>query len=61
MKRMKRSMLAYIKLILDKISFHPALFAKEYKKSMALLSQAEVNRLNRWIRIRGYMKLLEKH
>jgi hypothetical protein len=41
-------MLEYTKTILQKVSFSPALFAKELKKSMKWLKNDEVSALQSW-------------
>jgi hypothetical protein len=41
-------MLEYTKTILQKVSFSPALFAKELRKSMKWLKNDEVNALQSW-------------
>jgi hypothetical protein len=41
-------MLEYTKTILQKVSFSPALFAKELKKSLKWLKGDEVTALRRW-------------
>lgn len=51
---MKTTMLDYVKLILAKVSFDQALFRKEYKKSLAWISEKDVEDLNQWLRQHGY-------
>jgi hypothetical protein len=46
----KNSMLAYCKLILQKMSFSKKLFLKEYRKSFSYLSEEEKNELRKWVR-----------
>lgn len=41
-------MLEYTKTILQKVSFSPALFGKELKKSLNWLQKEEVNILRSW-------------
>ena len=43
-------MLAYCKLILQKMSFNKKLFLKEYRKSLSYLNSEEQNELRRWVR-----------
>ena len=49
-RNFKRSMLAYCKLILLKMSFSKKLFLKEYRKSFSYLSEEEQVELRRWVR-----------
>jgi len=42
------SMLEYIKIILQKVSFDRRLFEKELRKAIRMLMPAEVKRLRRW-------------
>jgi len=42
------SMLEYIKIILQKVSFDRRLFEKELKKAIRMLMPAEVKRLRLW-------------
>lgn len=46
----KRSMLAYCKLILKKMSFSKKLFLKEYRKSLSYLTREEQVELKKWVR-----------
>lgn len=48
---MKTSMLDYYKLVLSKVSFHPKLFWKEYKKALMHLSEDDSQELKGWIRL----------
>ncbi|MBV6645351.1 MAG: hypothetical protein KI790_07865 [Cyclobacteriaceae bacterium] len=48
--KIKKSMLDYSKLILDKVSFDRRLFLKEYRKASRNLEPSEVMELGRWIR-----------
>jgi hypothetical protein len=41
-------MLEYTKTILQKVSFSPALFGKELKKSLQWLKKEEINILRSW-------------
>lgn len=43
-------MLAYCKLILEKMSFSKRLFLKEYRKSFMYLNAEEQSELKRWLR-----------
>jgi hypothetical protein len=52
MKGCKRSMLEYCKFIMDKFSFSPRLFRKEYRKSLRFLSPEEHPEFRTWIRQR---------
>lgn len=55
---MKGSFLDYYKLILDKVSFDPVLFQKEYKKAHKILEESEAKQLDRWLQTKGlYSKL----
>jgi len=49
---MKSSMLSYVKVILEKVSFDRRLFRKEYKKSLRWLSRDEAGALRQWVRFR---------
>ncbi|WP_229248230.1 hypothetical protein [Dyadobacter sandarakinus] len=42
------SMLEYIKIILQKVSFDRRLFEKELRKAIRMLMPAEVTRLRQW-------------
>ncbi len=42
------TMLAYVKLILEKVSFDKSLFEKELQKGLNLLLPEEVKELRRW-------------
>ena len=46
---MKTSMLAYSKLILEKVSFSKELFEREYKKALRNLSAGEAYLLKEWL------------
>ncbi|AYB32865.1 hypothetical protein [Chryseolinea soli] len=52
-KDLKKSMLEYCKIILEKMSFSRRLFRKEYKKTFAYLAPAEHEELKRWLRASG--------
>lgn len=43
-------MLAYCKIILEKMSFSKRLFLKEYRKSLTYLNDEEQHELRRWLR-----------
>ena len=49
-KNFKQGMLAYCKLILQKMSFNKKLFLKEYRKSLSYLNSEEQNELRQWVR-----------
>ena len=42
------TMLAYVKLILEKVSFDKSLFEKELKKGLNLLLPEEIKELKNW-------------
>lgn len=42
-------MLEYSKLILAKVSFHPELLKKEYRKAVARLNKEEAKELTEWL------------
>jgi len=46
---MKTSMLAYSKLILEKVSFSKELFEREYKKALRNLPASEALILREWL------------
>ena len=52
-KTFKRSMLAYCKLILQKMRFSRKLFLKEYRKSLSYLTAEEQVELKKWVRNNG--------
>lgn len=47
---MKKSMFAYTKEILERVSFDPELFRKELQKAVAILLPYEVEQLSDWVR-----------
>ena len=47
---MKRSMLDYCKLVLEKFSFSPPLFRKEYRKSLRFLDPVDHCAFRNWVR-----------
>lgn len=46
----RNTFLDYYKTILEKVSFDPQLFKKEYNKAIDVLSQNERTALNGWIK-----------
>lgn len=44
------SMLEYSKMILERVSFHPYLFKKEYRKALRRLQPVEAASLRLWVR-----------
>ena len=50
MRKTRRSMLEYCKLILSKLTFSPKLFRKEYRKSFRYLDPQEHHELKTWVR-----------
>lgn len=52
--------LEYYKMILERVSFHPELFIKEYKKASRHLHASDVGDLNQWINTRGFQVLLNE-
>ena len=50
---MKMSFLDYYKLILEKVSFDPQLFKKEFKKAISSIEQHERDQLLEWMKNRG--------
>lgn len=46
---MKRTMFAYSKTILERVSFDPLLFCKELEKALKLLLPYEVEQLTEWL------------
>jgi hypothetical protein len=50
---MKKSFLDYYKEILEKVSFDPKLFSKEYQKAKKYLNQSEVQHFDNWIKEKG--------
>ena len=49
-KKISISMLEYCKVVLEKISFSPRLFRKEYRKTFRYLAPQDHNELKMWIR-----------
>jgi hypothetical protein len=50
--------LDYYKMILDRVSFYPELFVKEYRKAKRHLQPSDVDDLHRWMNERGFQVLL---
>ena len=46
---MKRTMFAYTKTILERVSFDPLLFCKELEKALKVLLPYEVEKLTEWL------------
>lgn len=46
---MKRTMFAYTKTILERVSFDPLLFCKELEKALKVLLPYEVEQLTEWV------------
>ncbi|RZJ67570.1 MAG: hypothetical protein EOO50_04600 [Flavobacterium sp.] len=46
---MKRTMFAYTKEILERVSFDPSLFRKELEKAFRMLLPYEVEQLKEWL------------
>ena len=44
------TMLEYTKMILEKVSFEPAIFRKELRKSLRYISREEYNHLRNWVK-----------
>jgi hypothetical protein len=49
-KRFKTRMVEYCKNILHKFTFNPALFRKEYRKSLQYLNAEDRAELRHWVR-----------
>ncbi|MBX7094928.1 MAG: hypothetical protein K1X56_09410 [Flavobacteriales bacterium] len=47
---MKKNALEYTKFILERVSFDPQLFRKEYYKAIARLVEEDVHELKAWVR-----------
>lgn len=58
---MKTTFLEYYKNVLDKVSFDPRLFIKEYYKALRMLQSNEINELNDWLRSRGLYRVIFKN
>ena len=50
---MDKSYLDYYKYILEKVSFDPNLFLKEYRKAQKTLKKYEEKMLQEWLREKG--------
>jgi DNA replication protein DnaD len=46
---MKRTMYAYTKNILERVSFDPSLFCKELEKALKMLLPYEIEQLTEWL------------
>jgi hypothetical protein len=46
---MKRTMFAYTKSILERVSFDPLLFCKELEKALRVLLPYEIDQLTEWL------------
>ncbi len=46
---MKRTMFAYTKSILERVSFDPSLFCKELEKALRVLLPYEIEQLTEWL------------
>jgi hypothetical protein len=55
--KLRNNFLDYYKTILEKVSFDPELFSKEYRKAIDVLSQNERVALNNWMKA----KQLDSH
>lgn len=58
---MNTSFLDYYKMILDKVSFDPNLFLKEYNKAIRSLHNHEIGDLNRWLQANGLHAKMHGH
>jgi hypothetical protein len=54
------SFLDYYKIILDKVSFDPALLKKEYQKAINNLHTHEIGDLNQYVSSRGFQGILNE-
>jgi len=54
------SFLDYSKMILDRVSFYPELFVKEYKKAKRQMQESEIEDLTQWINAKGFLGLLNE-
>lgn len=57
---MATSFLDYYKMILDKVSFDPRLFSKEYNKATKSLQSHEISDLNGWLHAKGLLSKLRE-
>ena len=46
---MKKTMFAYTKTILERVSFDPLLFCKELEKALKILLPYEIEQLTEWL------------
>lgn len=46
---MKKTMVAYTKTILERVSFDPLLFCKELEKALKILLPYEIEQLTEWL------------
>ncbi len=53
---MKHSMLEYLKMVLQKVSFDRGLLRREYRKSFQWLNASERKELNLWIKQKDLFK-----
>jgi hypothetical protein len=51
---MKKTFLDYYKEILEKVSFDPYLFKKEFAKALKTIEEEEVCNLIEWLESRGF-------
>ncbi len=56
---MKKTALEYTKFILEKVSFDPHLFKKEYYKAIAKLVEEDVRELRQWVSARFKPELVD--
>lgn len=47
---MKQTTLEYYKFILERVSFDPNLFEKEFKKAISNLPESDANELKVWVK-----------
>ena len=47
-------------MILDRVSFYPELFVKEYKKAKRQMQESEIEDLTQWINAKGFLGLLNE-
>ena len=57
-KTMKKNALEYTKFILEKVSFDPSLFRKEYYKAIGKLVEEDVTELREWVRSRFRQEII---
>ncbi|HRE74513.1 MAG TPA: hypothetical protein PK637_06080 [Flavobacteriales bacterium] len=56
---MKKTALEYTKFILEKVSFDPQLFRKEYYKAITQLVEEDVRELKNWMKGKFKRELIE--